>query len=114
MKKGRMEKAEELLDEYGAAFQQAENTADWEDKRSMGPTLTYHQIYEPVRELWQEFSTEISRQAEKGNPHAVKIAAAILVMKNPGQEAAFMNAWDEYQMTFNGRGGSGNISADNK
>jgi len=93
MKKGRMKKAERLLDEYDSAYQQAENTADWENNRSMGPTLTADQIYGPARELWEEFAAEISRQARKGNPHAMEIAA---VMKVPGQETAFLNAWDEY------------------
>jgi len=43
---------------------------------------------------------KISRQARKGNPHAVKIAAGIAAMKNAGQEAAFMDAWDEYQLNM--------------
>ena len=101
MKKGRMQKAERLLDECGSAYQRAENTAEWENNSSYGPTLTDDQIYGLSRELWQEFSAEISRQARKGNPHAVKIAAAILAMKNPGQEAAFSDAWDEYQYEIN-------------
>ena len=96
MKKGRMKKAEMLLDECGSAYQRAENTADWENNRSMGPTLTDDQIYGLARELWQEFVTEISRQARRGNPHAAKIAAAIVAMKNPGYETAFSDAWDEY------------------
>ena len=102
MEKGRsrMKKAERLLDACGSAYQRAGNVADQENNRSGGPTLTYHQIYEPVRELWQEFVAEISWQAEKGNSHAVKIAAAILAMKNPGQEAAFSDAWDEYQLSM--------------
>ena len=93
MKKGRMKKAEMLLDACGSAYQRAENTADRENNRSLGPTLTPDQVYGLARELWDEFSAEISRQARKGNPHAVKIAAAI---KNPGYETAFMDAWDEY------------------
>ena len=93
MKKGRMQKAERLLDECGSAYQRASNTAVWERARSMGPTLTADQIYGPARELWEEFAAEISRQARKGNPHAMEIAA---VMKVPGQETAFLNAWDEY------------------
>ena len=88
-----MKKAERLLDEYGSAYQRAENAADWENNRSMGPTLTDDQIYGLSRELWEEFAAEISRQARRGNPHAVKIAA---VMKDPDQEMAFLNAWDEY------------------
>ena len=96
MKKGRMKKAEKILDEHDAAYQRAENTADWENNRSMGPTLTDDQIYGLARELWDEFSAEISRQARRGNPHAAKIAAAIVTMKNPGQEAAFSDAWDGY------------------
>ena len=96
MKKGQMKTAEKILDEHDAAYQRAENTADWERTRSYGPTLTDDQIYGLARELWDEFSAEISRQAEKGNPHAVKIAAAIVTMKNPGQEAAFSDAWGEY------------------
>ena len=95
-----MKTAERMLKEYDSAYQRAENTADWEDSRSYGPTLTDDQIYGLARELWEEFSTEISRQAKKGNPHAVKIAAAILAMKNPGQEAAFSDAWDEYQLNM--------------
>ena len=87
MKKGRMKKAERLLDECGSAYQRASNTADRENNRSMGPTLTDDQIYGLARELWDEFSVEISRQAKKGNPHAVKIAAGIAAMKNPGQVA---------------------------
>ena len=100
MKKGRMKKAEKILDEHDAAYQRAENTAEWENNSTYGPTLTDDQIYGLARELWEEFSTEISRQAKKGNPHAVKIAAAILAMKNPGQEAAFSDAWDEYQLNM--------------
>ena len=96
MKKGKMRKAERLLDACGAAYQRAGNVADWENNRSMGPTLTDDQIYGLSRELWEEFAAEISRQARKGNPHAVKIAAGIAAMKDPGQEAAFMDAWDEY------------------
>ena len=96
MKKGRMKKAERLLDECGSAYQRAGNIADQEKARSMGPTLTADQIYGPARELWDEFVAEISRQAEKGNPHAVKIAAAIGVEKDPEQEATFSDAWDEY------------------
>ena len=96
MKKGRMQKAERLLDECGSAYQRAGNVADRERARSMGPTLTPDQIYGPARVRWEEFSAEISRQARKGNPHAVKIAAGIVAMKNPGQEAAFLDAWDEY------------------
>jgi len=101
MKKGQMKTAEKILEEYDSAYQRAENTADWENNRSMGPTLTDDQIYGLARELWQEFVTEISRQAEKGNPHAVKIAAGIVAMKNPGQEAAFSDAWDEYLNEIN-------------
>ena len=93
MEKGRMRKAERLLDECGSAYQRASNTADWENNRSMGPTLTDGQIYGLARELWQEFAAEIERQARRGNPHAVKIAA---VMKDPDQEMAFLDAWDEY------------------
>ena len=100
MKKGRMRRAEMLLAECGSAYQRASNTADRENNRSMGPTLTDDQIYGLARELWDEFSAEISRQARKGNPHAVKIAAAILASKNPGQEAAFSDAWDEYQLNM--------------
>ena len=96
MKKGQMKTAEKILDEHDAAYQRAENTAEWENTRSMGPTLTDDQIYGLARELWQEFVTEISRQARRGNPHAAKIAAGIAAMKNPGQEAAFSDAWDEY------------------
>ena len=97
MRKGRMITAEKILGEYDSAYQRAENTAEWENQNRYGPTLTDDQIYGLARELWQEFAAEISRQARKGNPHAVKIAAAILAMKNPGQEAAFSDAWDEYQ-----------------
>ena len=93
MKKGRMKTAEKILDECSAAYQRAENTADWENNSSCGPTLTDDQIYGLARELWQEFAAEISRQAKKGNPHAVKIAAA---MKDPGYETAFSDAWGEY------------------
>ena len=100
MKKGQMKTAEKILEEYDSAYQRAENTADWENNRSMGPTLTDGQIYGLARELWEEFSAEISRQARKGNPHAGKIAAGIAAMKNPGQEAAFMDAWDEYQLNM--------------
>ena len=100
MKKGRMEEAERLLDAYDSAYQRAENTEDWENNCSFGPTLTYDQIYGLARELWEEFAAEISRQARKGNPHAVKIAAGIAAMKNPGQEAAFSDAWDEYQLNM--------------
>ena len=98
MEKGRsrMKKAERLLDACGSAYQRASNTADRENNSSYGPTLTDDQIYGLARELWEEFSAEISRQARKGNPHAVKIAAGIAAMKNPGQEAAFSDAWDEY------------------
>ena len=88
-----MKKAEMLLDACGAAYQRAGNVADRERARSMGPTLTADQIYGPARELWEEFAAEISRQARRGNPHAVKIAA---VMKVPDQEMAFLDAWDEY------------------
>ena len=98
MKKGRMKKAERLLDEYGSAYQRAENAADWENNRSMGPTLTDDQIYGLARELWEEFAAEISRQARRGNPHAKKIAAGIAAMKDPGYETAFSDAWDEYQL----------------
>ena len=97
MKKGRMQKAERLLDACGSAYQRAGNVADRERARSMGPTLTPDQVYGLARERWQEFAAEISRQAKKGNPHAVKIAAA---MKDPGQEAAFSDAWDEYQLSM--------------
>jgi len=100
MKKTRMEKAERLLDECGSAYQRAGNTADCEHSRSLGPTLTDDQIYGLARELWQEFAAEISRQAKKGNPHAVKIAAGIEAEKNPGQETAFLDAWDEYQLNM--------------
>ena len=93
MKKGRMRRAEMLLDECGSAYQRAGNVADQERARSMGSTLTADQIYGPARGLWEEFAAEISRQARRGNPHAVKIAA---VMKDPDQEMAFLNAWDEY------------------
>ena len=95
MEKGRsrMKKAERLLDEHDAAYQRAENTADWENNRSMGPTLTPDQVYGLARELWEEFAAEILRQARRGNPHAAKIAAA---MKNPGYETAFSDAWGEY------------------
>ena len=96
MKKGRMKKAEKILDEHDAAYQRAENTAEWENNSSYGPTLTDDQIYGLSRELWEEFAAEISRQARKGNPHAVKIAAGIAATKDPGQETAFMGAWDEY------------------
>ena len=96
MKKGQMKTAEKILEEYDSAYQRAENTADWENNRSMGPTLTDGQIYGLARELWEEFSAEISRQARRGNPHAAKIAAGIAAMKDPGQEAAFSDAWDEY------------------
>jgi len=68
MKKGRMKKAEMLLDECGSAYQRASNTADQERARSMGPTLTPDQIYGLARELWEEFVTEISRQARRGTP----------------------------------------------
>ena len=100
MKKGRMQKAEKILDEHDAAYQRAENTADWENNRSMGPTLTPDQVYGLARKLWEEFAAEISRQARRGNPHAAKIAAGIAAAKNPGQEAAFMDAWDEYQLSM--------------
>ena len=100
MKKGQMKTAEKILDEYDSAYQRAENTAEWENMNSWGPTLTDSQIYGLARELWEEFSAEISRQARKGNPHAVKIAAGIAAMKNPGQEAAFSDAWDEYQLNM--------------
>ena len=100
MKKGKMLKAERLLDECGAAYQRASNTADWENNRSMGPTLTDDQIYGLARELWEEFAAEISRQARKGNPHAVKIAAGIAAMKDPDQETGFMDAWDEYLLNM--------------
>ena len=93
MKKGRMQKAEMLLDECGAAYQRASNVADQERARSMGPTLTPDQVYGLARERWQEFAAEISRQAKKGNPHAAKIAAA---MKDPDHETAFSDAWAEY------------------
>ena len=98
MEKGRsrMKKAERLLDECGSAYQRAGNVADQERARSMGPTLTPDQAYGLARELWEEFAAEISRQARKGNPHAVKIAAGIEAEKNPGQETAFLDAWDEY------------------
>ena len=96
MKKGRMKKAEMLLDECGSAYQRASNTADWEWASSMGPTLTDDQIYGLARELWEEFAAEIERQARKGNPHAVKIAAGIAATKDPDQEMAFLDAWDEY------------------
>ena len=100
MKKGRMKKAERLLDEYGTACRRAENTVEWEKGRSYGLTLTADQIYGPARVRWEEFSAEISRQARKGNPHAVKIAAGIEAMKDPGQEEVFMDAWDEYQLNM--------------
>ena len=100
MKKGRMKKAEMLLDECGSAYQRASNTADQENNRSGGPTLTPDQVYGLARERWDEFSAEISRQAKKGNPHAVKIAAGIEAEKNPGQETAFLDAWDEYQLNM--------------
>jgi len=95
MEKGRsrMKKAERLLDACGSAYQRAGNVADQENNRSGGPTLTPDQVYGLARERWDEFSAEISRQARKGNPHAVKIAAA---MKNPGYETAFSDAWGEY------------------
>ena len=96
MKKGRMKKAEMLLAECGAAYQQAGNVADREKARSMGPTLTPDQIYGAARVRWEEFAAEISRQARKGNPHAVKIAAGIAVMKDPDHETAFSDAWGEY------------------
>ena len=96
MKKGRMQKAERLLDECGSAYQRASNTADLEHGRSLGPTLTDDQIYGLARELWEEFAAEIERQARKGNPHAVKIAAGIAATKVPDQETAFLDAWDEY------------------
>ena len=91
-----MKKAERLLDECGSAYQRASNTADRENNRSGGPTLTPDQVYGLARERWAEFSTEISRQAKKRNPHAMKIAAGIEAMKDPDQETAFMDAWDEY------------------
>ena len=100
MKQGQMKTAEKILDECSAAYQRAGNTADWENNRSGGPTLTDDQIYGLARELWQEFAAEISRQAKKGNPHAVKIAAGIEAEKNPGQETAFLDAWDEYQLNM--------------
>ena len=100
MKKGRMKKAEMLLAECGAAYQRAGNVADRERARSMGPTLTPDQIYGAARVRWEEFAAEISRQARKGNPHAVKIAAGIEAMKDPGQEEVFMDAWDEYQLSM--------------
>ena len=93
MQKGRMRKAERLLDACGSAYQRAGNVADQENNRSGGPTLTPDQIYGLAREKWDEFSAEILRQAKKGNPHAVKIAAAI---KDPDQETAFSDAWGEY------------------
>ena len=93
MQKGRMRKAERLLDECGSAYQRAGNVADQERARSMGPTLTPDQVYGLARELWGKFAAEISRQAKKGNPHAVKIAAAI---KDPDHETAFSDAWGEY------------------
>ena len=93
MKKGRMRRAEMLLAECGSAYQRASNTADLEHGRSLGPTLTDDQIYGTARGLWEEFAAEISRQAKKGNPHAVKIAAA---MKDPDHETAFSDAWSEY------------------
>ena len=96
MKKGRMRRAEMLLDECGAAYQRAGNVADQENNRSMGPTLTPDQIYGLPHELWDEFSAEISRQARKGNPHAKKIAAGIAAMEDPGYETAFSDAWGEY------------------
>ena len=96
MKKGRMRRAEMLLAECGSAYQRASNTADLEHGRSLGPTLTDDQIYGLARELWEEFAAEISRQARKGNPHAVKIAAGIDAMKNPGYKTAFSDAWGEY------------------
>ena len=100
MKKGQMKTAEKILDEHDAAYQRAENTADWENNRSYGPTLTDDQIYGLARELWDEFSAEISRQARKGNPHAAKIAAGIAAMKDPGKGEAFSDAWDEYQLNM--------------
>ena len=96
MKKGRMKKAERLLDECGTAYQRAGNVADQERARSMGPTLTPDQVYGLARELWDEFSAEISRQARKGNPHAVKIAAAVAAAKDADHETAFSDAWGEY------------------
>ena len=98
MKKGRrrMEKAERLLDACGAAYQRAGNVADRERARSMGPTLTPDQVYGLAREKWEEFAAEILRQARRGNPHAKKIAAGIAATKDPDQETAFLNAWDEY------------------
>ena len=96
MKKGRMKKAEMLLDACGAAYQRAGNVADRERNRSMGPTLTPDQVYGLARQKWEEFAAEISRQAGKGNSHAVKIAAA---MKDPDHETAFSDAWSEYYNT---------------
>ena len=93
MKKGRMKKAEMLLDECGTAYQRAGNVADQENNRSIGPTLTPDQVYGLAREKWEEFAAEILRQARKGNSHAVKIAAA---MKDPDHETAFSDAWGEY------------------
>ena len=91
-----MKKAERLLDACGSAYQRAGNVADQENNRSGGPTLTPDQVYGLARELWDEFSAEISRQARKGNPHAVKIAAAVAAAKDPDHETAFSDAWGEY------------------
>ena len=58
MEKGRMKKAEMLLDACGSAYQRASNTADLEHGRSLGPTLTDDQIYGLARELWEELRSD--------------------------------------------------------
>ncbi len=93
MIKNRMLKFEKLFSAYMNADACASANIDWEERRSMGPTLSHEQIYRPVNAAWNELITELKRKAMQKNPFAEKILSAV---DSINESTAFIDAVDEY------------------
>lgn len=62
----------QLLLQAQAASARADNTNDWENSRSLGPTLTQERIYGAADLRWAEYWTEYSNRINAGKKCATQ------------------------------------------
>lgn len=103
-KVGRLMKVERLMEELRAEADMASHKEDWENARSMGPTLSHEQIYRRADNIWEEILQEIKRKERAGNTFAIKLARAIQQDQETKEEERktyfFLDAYDEYLENF--------------